>query len=196
MHATLTLELPTSTVLQVTPEQFEALAAANRDLRLERTAKGELIVMPPAGGESSQKNSSLTGQLYAWFETRDNLGVVFDSSGGFILPNGAIRSPDAAWVSRSRWDALTSEQRRGFPPLCPDFVIELRSPSDRLSPLQAKMQEYRDNGTGLGWLIDPQRQQVEIYRDGGEVEVLDRPLELSGESVLPEFRLNLRRIWQ
>lgn len=131
MHATLTLELPTSTVLQVTPEQFEALAAANRDLRLERTAKGELMVMPPAGGEFSQNNSSLTGQLYAWFETRDNLGVVFDSSGGFILPNGAIRSPDAAWVSRSRWDALTSEQRRGFPPLCPDFVTELRSGSDR-----------------------------------------------------------------
>ncbi|OAB63454.1 hypothetical protein AY599_17250 [Leptolyngbya valderiana BDU 20041] len=195
MHSTLTLELPTSTVLQVTPEQFEALAAANRDLRLERTAKGELIVMPPAGGESSQRNFSLTAQLGIWVEAHRDLGEGFDSSGGFILPNGAIRSPDAAWVSRSRWDALTSEQRRGFPPLCPDFVIELRSGSDRLPPLQAKMQEYLDNGTGLGWLIDPQRQQVEIYRDGGEVEVLERPLELSGEGVLPEFRLNLQRIW-
>jgi Uma2 family endonuclease len=195
MHSTLTLELPTSTVLQVTPEQFEALAAANRDLRLERTAKGELMVMPPAGAESSQRNFSLTAQLGIWVETHRDLGEGFDSSGGFILPNGAIRSPDAAWVSRSRWDALTSEQRRGFPPLCPDFVIELRSGSDRLPPLQAKMQEYRDNGTGLGWLIDPQRQQVEVYRDGGEVEVLDRPLELSGEAVLPEFRLNLQRIW-
>ncbi|WP_017658943.1 Uma2 family endonuclease [Baaleninema simplex] len=196
MHSTLTLELPISTVLQVTQEQFEALAAANRDLRLERTAKGELIVMPPAGGESGRRNFSLTAQLGIWVETHPDLGEGFDSSTGFILPNGAIRSPDAAWVSRSRWDALTPEQRRGFPPLCPDFVIELRSPSDNLPPLQAKMREYRDHGTGLGWFIDPQRQQVEIYRDGREVEVLDRPMELSGESVLPGFRLNLQRIWR
>ncbi len=195
MPSTLSLAIPTSTILHVTHEQFEALAAANPDLRLERTAKGELIAMPPTGGESSQRNSSLTGQLDRWFETHENLGVVFDSSGGFILPNGATRSPDAAWVNRPRWEALTPEQRRGFPPICPDFVVELRSPSDRLLPLQEKMQEYLNNGTQLGWLIDPQQQQVEVYRSGREVEVLDRPLELSGESVLPEFHLNLRRIW-
>ncbi len=195
MPSTLSLAIPTSTILHVTHEQFEALAAANPDLRLERTAKGELIAMPPTGGETGQRNLSLTAQLGIWSETHEDLGIAFDSSTGFVLPNGATLSPDAAWVSRPRWEALTLEQRRGFPPLCPDFVAELRSASDRLSRLQTKMQEYLDNGVRLGWLIDPQRQQVEIYRSGRDVEVLDRPIALSGEDVLPEFGLNLRRIW-
>ena len=196
MDTTVPLELPTSTILNVTVEQFEALAAANRDLRLERTSVGELIVNPPTGGESGQRNSSLTAQLDRWNEAYEDLGIVFDSSCGFILPNGAIRSPDASWVRRERWDALTAEQRRGFVPLCPDFVVELRSSSDRLTQLQQKMQEYLENGAILGWLINPQTQQVEIYRPGQEVEILEHPIELSAETVLPGFILNLRRIWR
>lgn len=196
MSDTLTLELPTTTVLSVTPQQFEELAAANPELRLERTAEGELIVSPPTGGESSQRNSSLTAQLDRWDESNEDLGVVFDSSGGFILPNGARRSPDASWVRRERWEDLTPEQRKGFVPLCPDFVVELRSETDRLSTLQAKMREYLENGARLGWLIDPQNQRVEIYRPGQPIEVLENPMELSGEEVLPGFVLNLRRIWR
>ncbi len=196
---TIALELPTTTHLHVTPKQFEELAIANRDLRLERTATGELIVVPPAGGESSRKNSSLTAQLDRWDEANEDLGVVFDSSGGFILPNGATRSPDASWVRRERWESLTAKERKGFVPLCPDFVVELRSATDSLPKLQAKMQEYQEyleNGARLGWLINPQNQQVEIYRQGRDVEILDHPMELSGEDVLPGFRLNLRRIWR
>jgi Uma2 family endonuclease len=196
MSETLTLELPTTTLLHVTPEQFEALAAANPDLRLERTYRGELIVNPPTGGESSQRNFSITGQLSNWFELNEELGEGFDSSGGFILPNGATRSPDASWVRRERWDALTAEQRRGFVPLCPDFVVELRSATDSLAKLQEKMQEYLDNGARLGWLIDPQNNRVEIYRPGQDIEVLEHPTELFGEDVLPGFVLNLRRIWR
>ena len=193
---TIVLELPIATTLHVTQQQFTELAIANRDLRLERTATGELIVIPPAGGESSRKNSSLTAQLDRWDEANEDLGVVFDSSGGFILPNGATRSPDASWVRRERWEALTAKERKSFVPLCPDFVVELRSATDSLPKLQAKMLEYLDNGTQLGWLINPQNQQVEIYPQGRDVEILDRPTELSGEDVLPGFRLNLRRIWR
>ncbi len=204
MDSTLTLELPTSTILQVTVEQFCAIhlkvryanAAANRDLRLERTSLGELIVNPPTGGESSQRNFSIIGQLANWLEANPDLGEGFDSSTGFILPNGAIRSPDASWVQRERWETLTASQRRGFVPLCPDFVVELRSASDSLTKLQEKMQEYLENGARLGWLINPQNQQVEIYRPGQEVEILEHPIELSGENVLPGFILNLRRIWR
>ncbi|MGB3558701.1 MAG: Uma2 family endonuclease [Geitlerinemataceae cyanobacterium] len=196
MPSTLTLELPSTTHLFVTPQQFEELAAANPDLQLERTSLGELIVNPPTGGESSQRNSRITGKLDFWEEANEELGVAFDSSGGFILPNGARRSPDASWVSRQRWESLTPEQRRGFVPLCPDFVVELRSATDRLSKLQEKMLEYRENGARLGWLIDPQNKRVEIYRPGQEVEVLEHPMELSGEDILPGFVLNLRRIWR
>jgi Uma2 family endonuclease len=196
MDTTVLLEFPTSTLLYVTVEQFEALAAANRDLRLERTSLGELIVNPPTGGESSQRNFSLITQLGIWLAANESLGEGFDSSGGFILPNGAIRSPDASWVRRERWEALTPQQRRGFVPLCPDFVMELRSASDSLTKLQEKMQEYLENGAQLGWLINPQNQQVEIYRPQQTVEVLDHPTELSGEDILPGFILNLRRIWR
>ena len=196
MDTTVLLEFPTSTLLHVTVEQFEALAAANRDLRLERTSVGELIVNPPTGGESSQRNFSLITQLGIWLAANESLGEGFDSSGGFILPNGAIRSPDASWVRRDRWEALTPQQRRGFVPLCPDFVMELRSASDSLTKLQEKMQEYLENAAQLGWLINPQNQQVEIYRPQQTVEVLDHPTELSGEDILPGFILNLRRIWR
>ena len=192
---TLSLELPSELVLQVTQDQFEALAAANRDLRLERTTSGELIVNPPTGGESGKRNLSISTQLGNWFEDHEELGEAFDSSTGFRLPNGADRSPDASWVSRERWQSLTPQQRKGFVPLCPDFVVELRSESDRLTKLQAKMREYIDNGARLGWLIDPQNRRVEIYRPGREVEVLENPSNLSGEDILPGFVLNLRRVW-
>ena len=192
---TLSLELPNAIALCVTQEQFEALSAANRDLRLERTAEGELIVNPPTGGESGRRNFSITGQLGRWCEDHEDLGEGFDSSTGFRFPNGADRSPDASWVSRERWEALTLQQRKGFVPLCPDFVIELRSESDSRPKLQAKMREYIDNGARLGWLIDPQNRRVEIYRPGREVEVLENPTNLSGEEVLPGFVLNLRRVW-
>ena len=190
----LLISLPNSIALQVTPEQFTALAAANRDLRLERTSQGELIVNPPAGWETGERNSSLTGQLYQWYEANETLGKVFDSSTGFTLPNGAIRSPDASWVSRERWEALTPEDKTTFPKICPDFVVELRSKSDKLPPLPEKMREYLENGAKLGWLIDPQSSRVEIYQTGKETEILENPTQLSGEPVLPGFILNLTRI--
>jgi Uma2 family endonuclease len=192
---TISIQLPKAIALQVSLEQFEVLAVANRDLRLERTAAGELIVNPPTGGESGKRNLSISRQVGNWVEENQELGEAFDSSTGFILPNGAIRSPDASWVRRELWQALTPKQRKGFIPLCPDFVVELRSKSDRLSELQAKMREYMDNGTRLGWLIDPQNHKVEIYRFGKEVEVLVNPSELSGEDVLPGFVLDLKRVW-
>jgi Uma2 family endonuclease len=192
---TLLIELPKTIGLSVTQEQFATLAAANPDLRLERTAQGELIVNPPTGWETGERNRSLTGQLDRWYEENEDLGKAFDSSTGFILPNGATRSPDASWVSQERWEALTPEQKGTFANICPDFVVELRSSSDRLGSLQAKMREYIDNGALLGWLIDPQQLRVEIYRPGLAVEVLENPAELSGEAVLPGFVLNLRRVW-
>lgn len=188
------VQLPGDIALKVTPEQFAALAAANRDLKLERTATGELIVNPPTGGESGKRNLSISGQLSNWFEAHDTLGEAFDSSTGFELPNGANRSPDASWVRKERWEALTLEQREGFVPLYPDFVIELRSKTDSLTGLRAKMQEYMESGTQLGWLIDPPNKQVEVYRAGQTVEVLENPSMLSGETILPGFTLTLKRI--
>jgi Uma2 family endonuclease len=179
--------------LHISDEAFFRLCTANRDLRLERTAQGDLVIMAPAGGDTSARNSSLTGQLWVWNRTT-RLGQTFDSSGGFRLPNGADRSPDAAWVSQARWDALTPDQKRRFPPLCPDFVVELRSPSDDLKPLQNKMEEYLANGAQLGWLIDPAHQQVEIYRLQQPVEVVVQPTTLSGEPLLPGFVLDLSDI--
>ncbi|WP_354635201.1 Uma2 family endonuclease [Planktothricoides raciborskii] len=192
---TLSLQLPKTIGLYVTQEQFAALAIANQDLQLERTAQGELIVNPPTGWETGKRNWSISGELYLWWRNAGEPGEAFDSSTAFILPNGATRSPDASWVSQARWDALTPEQTGTFANICPDFVVELRSGSDSLKPLQEKMQEYMDNGAKLGWLIDPQNRQVEIYRPGLEVEVLANPTELSGEEVLPGFVLNLRRVW-
>ncbi len=191
----LPLNLPLSIGLYVTQEQFAILAVANRDLKLERNARGELIVNPPTGWETGQRNLSISGQLYRWYEENENLGKAFDSSTGFILPNGATRSPDACWVSQERWDALNAEQKGTFANICPDFVVELRSSSDKLESLQAKMREYIDNGAKLGWLLDPQPRRVEIYRPGSAVEVLENPDSLSGGKVLPGFVLNLRRVW-
>jgi Uma2 family endonuclease len=188
------IELPDSLLLHVTQEQFEVLAAVNRDLRIERTAKGELIVNPPTGWETGERNRSLTGQLDRWYEEHEDLGKAFDSSTGFTLPNGATRSPDASWVSRERWESLHPEQKGTFANICPDFVVELRSSSDSLQSLQAKMHEYIDNNARLGWLIDPKNRRVEIYRQRKEVEILEHPTKLSGEDVLPGFVLNLRRV--
>ena len=181
-------------ILELTDEQFYQLCQVNSDLRFERSAKGELIIMPPAGGETGNRNGRITQQLFNWADT-DGTGIAFDSSTGFKLPNTADRSPDAAWVKLERWDALTPEQKERFIPLCPDFVIELLSPSDSLRVAQEKMQEYRDNGTRLGWLINRKARQVEIYRLGQEAEVLQSPATLSGEIVLPGFVLDVQPIW-
>ena len=181
--------------LQVTQAQFEAIALANRELRLERSAAGELIVNPPTGGETGHRNIKIAYFLVKWVEEQGRTGVPFGSSTGFRLPNGADRSPDASWVGSQRWEALTLEERKGFIPLCPDFVIELRSQPDSLSKLRAKMQEYMDNGARLGWLINPQSKQVEVYRAGQPQETLENPEVLLGDRVLPGFALDLRRVW-
>jgi len=181
-------------VLELTDDQFYELCQANRDLRLERTATGEIIIMPPAGGETGHRNIKLFYQLEAWSRQND-LGIAFDSSTGFKLPNGAERSPDASWVKRARWNNLNSEQKRKFPPLCPDFVIELRSETDSIKVLRLKMQEYIDNGAKLGWLIDPKTQNVENYRLGKPAEIVQNPAVLSGKDILPGFVLNLNSIF-
>ncbi len=180
-------------VIELTDEQFYQLCLNNRDLKFERTANGELLIMPPTGGETGRRNTKITTQLENW-SSQNNLGVVFDSSTCFKLPNGADRSPDAAWVKRERWDSLTPEQKEKFPPICPDFVVELRSPTDSIEKLREKMREYLANSCLLGWLIDPQTQQVEIYRPSQDIKVLQSPAALSGEDVLPEFVLNLQPI--
>ncbi len=180
--------------IELTDEQFYQLCINNRDLRIERNANGDLVIMPPTGGKTGNRNIEIAYQLQAW-SRQNKLGMAFDSSTGFILPNGANRSPDASWIPLAKWDALTDEQKQRFLPLCPDFIIELLSPSDRLDKTQAKMQEYLDNGMILGWLINPQQQQVEIYRQGQEVEILNAPNSLSGESLLSGFVLDLQPIW-
>ncbi len=179
---------------QLSDEQFFQLCQDNRDLRLERSAKGDLIIMPPTGGETGNSNAGITAQLWLW-NNLHKLGVVFDSSTGFKLPNGADRSPDAAWIPLEKWQALTPQQKERFLPLSPDFVIELMSPSDNIETARKKMQEYLDNGTRLGWLINRKTREVEIYRQGQAVEILTNPESLSGENILPEFSLNLTLIW-
>ena len=177
----------------LTNDAFSALCQANPEVKFERTSFGELIIMPPTGGESGSQNRRLTQRLGNWTD-EDGTGEAFDSSTMFQLPNGAYRSPDAAWVSLLRWQALTPEERKVFPPICPDFVVELRSPTDSLKAVQNKMQEYFDNGLRLGWLINPKDQQVEIYRQGQEKEVLQAPTSVSGEQLLPGFVLSLTGI--
>jgi Uma2 family endonuclease len=188
------ITLNLNSLIKLTSEQFYQLCEENPDLKLERNANGELIVMPPTGGETGKTNSKFNLQIGLWNEQTE-LGEVFDSSTGFTLPNKADRSPDASWVEKSRWSALTPEQREKFIPLCPDFVIELVSPSDSLKKTQEKMQEYRENGCRLGWLINRKKREVEIYRPGQDVELLQSLLTLSGENVLPGFVLNLQKIW-
>ncbi len=184
-----TLPLDLST-LQLTDEQFYRLCIANPEQPLELTAAGVLIVMSPVGGESGNKELELGTDITIWNRTAE-LGKVFSSSTIFKLPLGSQRSPDVAWVELSRWNALTDEDRQKFPPLAPDFIIELRSRTDKLPELQAKMVEYQDNGVRLGLLINPQARQVEIYRLGREVEVLQAPSSINCEDVLPGFILNL-----
>ncbi|MCG5059411.1 MAG: Uma2 family endonuclease [Limnoraphis sp. WC205] len=181
-------------VIEMTDEQFFAFCQINRELRIERTAHGELIIMSPTGSETEERNFDLIGQLWMWTR-QDGTGVGFGSSGGFMLPNGAVRSPDAAWIKKSRWEAIPQEQRQTFAPICPDFVVELRSASDRLKLLQEKMLEYIENGAILGWLIDPIHKQVYIYRPQTEIECLENPATVSGDPVLSGFVLDLNKIF-
>jgi len=187
-------ELIALTHRSVTPEQFEQLCSKYRDLRLELTSTGELIVMSGTGGRTGRRNSNLTYQLEAWTET-DGSGVCFDSSTMFALPNQARRSPDASWVKRERWDSLTERQQNNFPPICPDFVVELRSPTDRLPQVCDKMVEYLENGALLGWLIDPFEFRVYVYRPGHELVILDNPDTVSADPLLPGFTLNVMKLW-
>lgn len=181
-------------VEKLTDRQFFEFCRINRDWRIERTSQGEVLAMPPAGGESGRRGALLIRRLGNWAEA-DGTGVVFDSSTGFRLPSGAIRSPDAAWVRRERWESLAAEDREDFLPLCPDFVVELRSRTDRLAAIQEKMQEYLANGAQLGWLIDPTQRKVYVYRPGQEFETHANPAAISGEPVLKSFTLELREIW-
>lgn len=188
------LKLQMSPAIDLTDEQFFAFCQQNREYRIERTATGEISIMSPTGAETGNRNFDLIVQLGIW--TRQNgTGIGFDSSAGFTLPNGAIKSADAAWIKLEKWQTLTPEQQQKFAPICPDFVVELRSPSDNLQSLKNKLQEYMDNGVVLGWLIDRKNRQVYIYKPNAEVECLDNPATLSGESILPGFVLDLLSIW-
>ncbi|MEH1905515.1 MAG: Uma2 family endonuclease [Nostoc sp.] len=180
--------------IALTEDQFYEFCQLNRDFRIERNPAGELLIMPPTGSETDERNFNLVGQLWVWTK-QDGRGVGFGSSGGFTLPNGAVRSPDAAWIKRDRWEAIPPELRKKFAPICPEFVIELRSQSDNLQILQNKMQEYIDNGTQLGWLIDRKQRQIFIYRPNIAVEVLNNPKTLCGEMLLPGFVLDLSQVW-
>lgn len=181
-------------VVTLTDEAFYQLCRANPDVKFERSAQGELIIMAPTGGESGRRNADITIDLGLW-NRRTGLGYTFDSSTCFKLPNKADRSPDAAWIAASRWEALSASQREKFPPIAPDFVIELRSATDSLSMLRAKMADYQTSGVRLGWLINPQDQQVEIYRPGQAVEILQSPTQISADPVLPGFTLSLSNLF-
>ena len=189
------LELHMSPAIEMSREQFFQLCQLNRDLRMERNAEGSIAVMTPAGGETGARNGLVVAALYRWAE-EDGTGVVFDSSTGFELPNGAVRAPDAAWVPRNRLARLPPKAKERFLPLCPDFVIELLSPSDSRAVARQKMEEYRANGARLGWLIDPARRQVDIYRADGGLEQRSEPDLVAGETVLPGFSLDLAAIWK
>ncbi|AFZ09268.1 protein of unknown function DUF820 [Oscillatoria nigro-viridis PCC 7112] len=191
---TIPLHSPLELTLELTDEQFFQLCIDNRDLRFERTASGGLIIMPPTGSETGNFNIDLSYQLQSWSRQNKHLGIAFDSSTGFKLPDGTDISPDAAWVRRDRWDALTAEEKKKFAPICPDFVVELRSTTDSIEKLRAKMKVYVKNGARLGWLLDRKNRKVEISRQGSEVEILDSPATLSGEDVLPGFVLDLSDI--
>ena len=180
--------------INMTDEQFVKFCADNGELRIELTAERELIIMPPANSDTGHKNYTIIGELYVWSK-QDGTGLGFDSATGFTLPNGAIRSPDLSWVARDRWEALPEGERTKFAHLAPDFVAELRTPSDNLRVVQEKMEEYIENGVRLGWLIDPFQRRVYVYRTGQDVEMLEDPAAVSGESVLPDFVLNLQDIW-
>jgi Uma2 family endonuclease len=178
----------------LTEDQFYEFCQLNGDFRIERNPAGELVIMPPTGSETDERNFDVIVQLGIWVK-QDGTGVRFGSSGGFTLPNGAVRSPDAAWIKRDRWEAIPVELRKKFAPICAEFVIELRSETDKLRILQDKMQEYIDNGTQLGWLIDRKQRRVFIYRPNIAVEQLDNPKTLNGEPLLLGFVLDLSQVW-
>lgn len=182
-------------IIKLTDDQFYQLCRSNPDVKFERNAHGEIIIMPPTGGETGNRNLEIGADFVIW-NRQTKLGVCFDSSTCFKLPNGANRSPDVAWIQKDRWNVLTAEQKEKFPPIAPDFVLELISPSDTLEETQAKMQEYMDNQVKLGWLINRKARQVEIYRQGKPVEILESPQEISGEEILPGFILDLQVVWK
>jgi Uma2 family endonuclease len=181
-------------VAPVSDDDFWELCRANPDLRIERTAEGDIIVMPPTGGKTGRRNLRLGAAILAWAD-KDGTGIAFDSSTGFRLPNGAERSPDASWVRNERWNALSDKEQERFPPLCPDFVVELRSPSDPLEDLHAKMREYIENGARLGWLIDPKSRTAWVYQPDREPACLREPTSLSGEPVLSGLEVDLSVVW-
>jgi Uma2 family endonuclease len=181
-------------VIKMTDDQLYEFCQINKDIRIERNATGEIVITSPTGSETDERNFDLIGQLWVWTK-QDGTGVGFGSSAGFTLPNSAVLSPDAAWIKKTRWQAIPSEQRKKFAPICPEFVIELRSESDSLKTLKTKMEEYIENGTLLGWLIDRIDRKVYVYRPNTAVEELDNPSTLSGENILPGFVLDLSEIW-
>lgn len=183
-----------NSIIHISDEEFYQLCIDNPDTKFERNADGAIIVMPPTGGETGKRNTDLIGQFWMW-NRQSQLGEVFDSSTGYKLPSGANRSPDVSWIKKERWNSLTKEQKQKFIPLAPDFALELMSPSDYLANTQAKMQEYLDNGVKLGWLINTEARQVEIYRLGKDVEVLNSPQTLSDDDILPGFVLDLSKIF-
>jgi Uma2 family endonuclease len=188
----LTVNFPA--IVKMTQAQFYEFCQANQELRIERTAQGEVIIMPPAFSDTGNRNFNIAAQLGVWTE-QNGMGIGFDSSAGFTLPNGATRSPDASWIKLERWNALTAAAQASFAPICPDFAIELRSASDTLISLQTKMQEYIDNGASLGWLIDRKNRQVYIYRPDRSLEVLEQPEFVTGAPELPGFGLKMAKIW-
>lgn len=190
-----TLVLHLSPAIEMTDDQFYDFCRINRDLRIERTAAGDLLIMPPAGGTTGNRNAEIVLQLQLWAK-KDGQGMVFDSSTGFRLPNGAVRSPDASWVRRPRLARLSEDEKEKFLPLCPDFVIELRSPSDAIGALHEKMGEYLANGAHLGWLIDPKARRVFVYDSGVPRTELVNPARLSGDPLLPGFVLEMAEIWE
>jgi Uma2 family endonuclease len=187
-----TLKLPPH-ITNLTDDQFFQFCAVNRKLRIERTAEGNIIIMSPTGGQTSRRNAEINWQLVNWAK-QDGTGVVFESNAEFRLPNGASRSPDASWVLKSRWDALSESDREKFPPLCPDFVVELLSPSDNVAEIKLKMEEYVANGARLGWLIDPKGKRVWVYTSAG-IQIIEQPRDLSGDPILPGFTLDLTVIF-
>ena len=193
LSSPLIVQLPPS--MQMTDEQFFEFCQVNRDLRIERNKLGELVIMPPTGSETGNREGNISGQLWVWSE-QDGTGITFSSSTGFKLSTGAERSPDASWIKLERWNTLSAEQQRKFAPICPDFVVELKSPSDNLQTLKEKMEEYmKEPGIQLGWLIDRNYRQVYIYRPGLPEECLDNPTNISGELVLSGFILNMSKVW-
>ncbi|MBD2611620.1 Uma2 family endonuclease [Nostoc punctiforme FACHB-252] len=189
----LVLQIPPS--MQMTDEQFFEFCQVNRDLRIERNKFGELVIMPPTGSETGNREINISGQLWVWSE-QDGTGITFSSSTGFKLSTGAERSPDASWIKLERWNSLSPEQQQKFAPICPDFVVELKSPSDNLQSLKEKMEEYMNEpGIQLGWLIDRKQRKVYIYRPGLSEECLDNPASVSGDPILPGFILNMSKVW-